>query len=80
MSSQTFRDATANLFRTHPHQWIDGTRISYFGGTYAWRTRISECRQQLGMAITNRQRKRPDGSTLSEYRYEPGPAQQELGL
>jgi hypothetical protein len=77
---RTFRDAVAAYFHARPHHWIDGMEIASVGGCYAFRTRISEVRRDLGMTITNRQRKRPDGSTLSEYRYEPGPAQQELGL
>jgi hypothetical protein len=79
MRPNVYREAVANLFRTHQGQWIDGMRISYFGGTYAWRSRISDCRVQLGMQILNRQRK-VGKRTVSEYQYVPGPAQGELSL
>lgn len=67
---QTFREAVAQTFRARPGEWIDGLALEQVGGRYAWRSRVSDCRQ-LGMRIENRQRKRPDGSTLSEYRYTP---------
>ena len=67
---QTFRERVADLFRRHPGGWIDGLRVAEVGGAYAWRTRVSECRQ-AGMVIDNRIRVRPDGSKSSEYRFAP---------
>lgn len=66
----TYMARVANYFKDHPGQWIDGRILATIGGAYAWRTRVSECRMRLGMAIENRERK-VDGYTLSEYRYIP---------
>ena len=76
--TQTFTAIVAAYFAAHPHQWINADVLMEIGGRYAFRTRMSECRRQLLMPIRNRQSKRRDGSTLSEYRYEPGPQQQEM--
>lgn len=69
----TFRDRVAEFLRQHEGQWLPATAFEAPGGRQAWRTRIAECRVQLGMNIENRVRlvKRQDGSTvkLSEYRY-----------
>ncbi len=55
MSDQgTYRDAVAEHFRAHPNAWIDGLTLSGIGGAYAWRTRVSNCRTELGMQIENR--------------------------
>ena len=71
--SRTFRDAVAQFFKDRPNVWIPAIQFETVGGRQAWRTRISECRDQLGMNIENRVRviKRPDGTSyrLSEYRY-----------
>ena len=69
--SIAFRDKVAGLFRASPGAWIDGLTDASRGGAYAWRTRVSECRVQLGMAIENRVRALADGTRASEYRYMP---------
>ena len=70
--SIAFRDKVAGLFRASPGAWIDGLTVASHGGSYAWRTRVSDCRVQLGMVIENRVRTLPDGrSKVSEYRYMP---------
>jgi len=69
--SIAYRDKVAGLFRASPGAWIDGLTVASHGGSYAWRTRVSECRVQLGMALENRVRTLPDGSKVSEYRYTP---------
>lgn len=66
----TFRDAVADLFRSRPGEWIDGLTLAQHGGAYAWRTRLSECRTQLGLNIVNQQRK-IGRRTVSEYRWVP---------
>ena len=71
MSTRTFRDKIAEMFKRHPNVWIDGMELAHVGGCYASRTRISECRTQLGMTITNRVRTLPNGCKVSEYRYQP---------
>lgn len=67
------RDRVADYFRAHPNVWVDGRVLMSIGGAYASRTRISDCRRQLGMTIDNRVRtvKRKDGSkyTVSEYMF-----------
>ncbi len=77
--SQTFRDHVADYFRGNPNEWIDGMVIAQVGGCYAYRTRISECRTQLGMVIENRLRKVGE-RTVSEYRFVPAAGQQALPL
>lgn len=67
---RTYRDEVAAHFRTRPGQWIDGFELARIGGAYAWRTRVSECRVQLGMTIENRQRT-VNRRTVSEYRFVP---------
>lgn len=68
---RSYRDKVAALFRTLPGIWIDGADVANIGGYYAWRTRISDCRKQLGMVIENRQQREPNGRTRSQYRYVP---------
>jgi hypothetical protein len=69
--STAYRDRVAGLFRAAPGAWIDGLTVASRGGAYAWRTRVSDCRVQLGMVIENRVRTLTDGSKASEYRYMP---------
>ena len=68
----TYRDAVAAYFRAYPLVWIDGIELAKVGGCYASRSRIADCRTQLGMDIENRVRKaNPNGRKVSEYRYRP---------
>lgn len=73
--TQAFRDRVAAYFTARPGCWIDGVTLESIGGRYAWRTRVSDCRTELGMVIENRQRRQTDAEgrrwTLSEYRYVP---------
>ena len=61
-------DRTARLFRRHRGQWLSALEIARVGGFLSWRTRASECRTLLGMAIENRQ-ERSGGNARSFYRY-----------
>ena len=79
-SPAAFRDILANYFRARPNTWIDASVLQGLGGRYAWRTRVSECRTQLGMAIGNRQRRERRRTvatvkvsvvTVSEYCFVP---------
>lgn len=76
----TFRDQLADYLQARANQWIPAVAFESVAGRQAWRTRLSECRVQLGMVIENRTRrvKRADGtvSVLSEYRYVPATARQ----
>lgn len=67
-ASRTFTDQLAAYFRERPNVWIDGRDLE-FAGRYAWRSRVSDCRQRFGMQIDNRQRKDDAGFTISEYRF-----------
>lgn len=67
---RTYRDAVAAHFRAHPYEWLDGLTLSQYGGAYAWRTRVSNCRTDLGMNIENRVRQN-GRRKVSEYRYVP---------
>ena len=73
MPKQAFTQLVAAYFKSRPGVWVDGRELSKVGGSYAWRSRVSDCRLELGMEIQNRQRRIicADGSrfTISEYRY-----------
>ena len=67
-------ESVASWFQAHPGEWIDGRVLEMFGGRYAWRSRVSDCRTRLGLTIENRVRilRGDDGRVLtriSEYRY-----------
>lgn len=78
----SYRDRLAAHLRARPAQWIDGLELATIAGAYGWRTRLSECRTQLGMTVENRERKLPGGIVKSEYRYVPPaePAQAQLEM
>lgn len=65
----------ASYFRERPSRWIDGKDLAKHFGGYGWRTRVSECRTELGMTVENRVRRVKSSSGLvyaiSEYRYLP---------
>ena len=77
--STTFRNQVAGLFRACPHQWIESDLLAKVGGKNAWRTRVSECRVDLGMPIANRLRK-VGRVTVSEYKFVPASAPVQAGL
>lgn len=69
----------ADYFKARPGIWIDGRVLATFAGSYGWRSRISECRTDLGMDIINRQRKVGTVGrkrTISEYLFVPASAPQ----
>jgi hypothetical protein len=74
-NEHSFRDRVAEYFKAKPHAWIDGMALEAIGGKYAWRSRVSDCRRQLGMDIRNRQQRQTDADgktwTVSWYCYEP---------
>ena len=72
--SEALRDKVAEHFRARPLVWIDGISLEPIGGKYAWRSRVSDCRLELGMDIRNRQTHFKEGGkrwTVSEYCYFP---------
>lgn len=79
-----FRDQVAAFLKANEGKWIPAVEFEAVGGRQAWRTRIADCRKQLGMQIDNRQTRMtaPDGVswTLSEYRYVAPAGQLELSL
>lgn len=68
------RERVALLFRAFPDTWINDEDFMGVGGRDAWRTRISECRTQLGMVIDNRLVRHTWG-VRSQYRYRPASTQ-----
>ena len=70
MQMLSYRDRVAHYFRQRPGDWVDGLALEAIGGRYAWRSRVSDCRLELGMVIENRTRK-VGAVTVSEYRYCP---------
>jgi hypothetical protein len=75
-----FTAAVARHFQAHPQQWINGHALMAIGGTFAFRTRISEARRRYRMTIENRWRveRASDGRAyrVTEYRYLPGITEQ----
>jgi hypothetical protein len=71
VTPETFRDRLAAYLVARPGQYIDGLVLATIGGVYAYRTRLSELRTQLGMDVRNRQR-RTGRKVISEYAYFPG--------
>ena len=69
----SLRDRLAAHFEAHVGEWIDARDLLPIAGFAAWRTRLSECRRELGMDIENRNRpvKLDSGKTItmSFYRY-----------
>jgi hypothetical protein len=75
MNTTTLRDTLANYFKERPNVWLDGIALEAIAGRYAWRSRVSDCRRELGMDIKNRMRRQTDATgkrwTTSEYQYIP---------
>jgi len=80
----THVEALAQFLRRQPNIWVDGREFGAIGGCYGWRTRLSDLRRPpFNMRIANRQRRvRVDGREfiVSEYRFEPDGAAQQLTL
>lgn len=68
--SATYRDRVADYLKGNAGVWVDGLVLQEIGGRYAWRSRISDARLELGMNIVNRQRKVGE-RTVSEYCFIP---------
>lgn len=66
-----FRDRVAQEFRARPHEWVNAYQLMQIGGALAFRTRVSECRTQLGMVIGNDVRRDKNGVATSWYRFVP---------
>lgn len=71
--SLTLRNVVAAHFKANPGRWISMQELAELAGTGGWRTRVSECRVQLGMHLVNRTAriKLANGEkiTQSHYRY-----------
>lgn len=77
--STTYRDQIADFLKARPHVWVDGMTLAQIGGTYAWRSRVSDARRELGLQIENRQR-REGRRVISEYKYVPAAAPSQADL
>ncbi len=71
MKHHTFRDAVAQYLRAHPNEWVNAYALMQIGGALAFRTRVSECRTQLAMDITNDVRRDQNGVAQSLYKFIP---------
>ena len=75
MNTRSLRDNLALYFQQHANVWIDGVTLEMIAGRYAWRSRVSDLRTQLGMDIRNRQMRQTDETgkrwTRSDYMYVP---------
>jgi hypothetical protein len=67
----SLRDAVAAVFHQYPGEWLHWSRFADAGGAMAWRTRISDCRRELGMSIENRVDRYESGKAESYYRWLP---------
>lgn len=67
------RDHVAALLRSRPNQWVSVYDLELVGGRFAWRTRVSECRTQLGMEIRERCKVLPNGVREPHRMYVPPP-------
>jgi hypothetical protein len=76
LTAQSFTHAVAAFFKARPGQWINAVELEAVGGRQAWRTRVSECRKDLGMTIENKLERGVD-YTVSLYRYLPTPPAQD---
>lgn len=63
----TLTDRVAAYLWSRAGQWVDGRELAQVGGYAAWRSRVSDCRTNLGLTIENRTYRR-NGYTVSEYR------------
>lgn len=71
MTRHTFTRAVADLLLARAGEWVDANELMRVGGRCAWRTRISDARQQFGLRIENRVRVVREGERrwkVSEYR------------
>lgn len=67
-----YRDAIAAYLAAHPNVWISAYTLMELGGKLAFRTRISDCRLELGMTIENKVERDPKTHVAeSFYRYVP---------
>lgn len=69
-------DRLAAYFKDRPGQWVNARDLFSVAGSFAWRSRVAECRfPPFSMTIENRvsRRKNANGEkyTVSEYRYIP---------
>ena len=76
MSTVSFTERLARLFRARPCERINGLDLASIGGAYAWRSRVAELRKPpYAMDIRNFQTRvrRADGTSfiLSSYAYLP---------
>lgn len=71
----TLRQNVIALLKSRAGQWVDGHELAKAGGTFAFRTRISEARRLDGLDIVNRTRRirlaNGDHFTVTEYQYRP---------
>jgi hypothetical protein len=73
--THSLRQNVINLLTARAGEWVNGHELAKVGGTFAFRTRISEARRLHAMAIENRcRRMRLDNGqrfTITEYRFVP---------
>ena len=69
-----FREAVAQVFRAQPNRWLSAYQLMQVGGALAFRTRVSECRTQLGMDVINKVERDANGVAQSFYMYRPAAA------
>lgn len=76
--SNGLADKLARFFRERPNQWLDARQLFAHGGSFGWRSRVSDIRRPpFNMTIRNRQQRiAPDPRephrkiTITEYKYE----------
>ena len=70
---RSYTDTLIAFLMEKPGLWVDGMTLATIGGIYAWRSRVSDARRKLqaeGLGtIENEQRRQPNGSVVSVYRF-----------
>ena len=80
MKHRHFREAVAGYLRSRPNEWCSVYALMQVGGAMAWRSRISECRTQLGMRVDCKIERDGNGVAVSYYRFVPKAAPEQARL
>lgn len=74
MAEHSLKRNVINLLKSRVGEWVNGHELAKVGGTFGFRTRISEARRFDGLCIENRVRRvEVNGQTITvtEYRLVP---------
>ncbi len=78
MRENRYRDAVARYFKAHAGEWVSCYTLMEIGGALAWRSRVSECKTQLGMSFELKETQDTNGVKTTWRRYVPELKQADL--